>query len=715
VQGGQDKSLGRRDVEIFLVSVLVLYLELMLIRWVGTEIRVFAYLGNLVLVICFFGTGLGCHWAARPILWTRLGVNVLVVTALVANPLNAEFLDLRNVNYWLGGFEDSPLWSVFTGSYVGGVVAALLILGVMLYLIAWTFFPLGQVLGRALQQHPRTIRAYSVNIAGSLAGVWVFNALSWMAMPPVVWFGAATVVVGLLTFLLPRPSWWAAALLAVATGLVCLQSMREPPTIWSPYQKLTVRDFTLSGATNSLLVGYSIEANGLGYQAIVNLDDRFMAAHPDFYDKEQAALGAFNLAFSFKQPVRRLLVVGAGTGNNAAAALRHGVEQTDCVEIDPQIYALGRQLHPEHPYDSPRVRMVVDDARAYLKRTHESYDMIWFGLLDTHPGSSFNNRRVDHYVYTLECFQEARRLLTEDGLLLMNFGSRRPWIADRLVGMLRQVFGEEPLAYDVGGFPLRYGAGGEFTVVCTKRQAPVPLPLDPVLRGHVEAHRVSLPGNTRPTTDDWPYLYLQTAKIPRLHLLAGLTVLVTIIAARRRIVGIAGSFDWHFFALGAAFLLLEVQTVSRATLLFGMTWVVNAIVISAVLVMILLSNLVAARWPRFPQRLIVAGLTLTVVALAFVPLDWFNALTGSMKLVVASAFLTAPVFFAGLLFIRSFAACSDKANALGSNLIGALVGGLLESLSYVTGMRALVLLVGLFYVAALLLRPRVPQDLPTAD
>ena len=55
-------------------------------------------------------------------------------------------------------------------------------------------------------------------------------------------------------------------------------------------------------------------------------------------------------------------------------------------------------------------------------------------------------------------------------------------------------------------------------------------------------------------------------------------------------------------------------------------------------------NLVAARWPRLPQWVIVAGLAGTVAGLALVPLDWFNALTGATKLVAASAFLTAPVF-----------------------------------------------------------------------
>jgi len=216
---------------------------------------------------------------------------------------------------------------------------------------------------------------------------------------------------------------------------------------------------------------------------------------------------------------------------------------------------------------------------------------------------------------------------------------------------------------------------------------------------------VRLPGTTRATTDDWPYLYLKEPRIPKLHWIVSVSILVSVLAASRRTLGVAGGFNWHFFALGAAFLLLEVQTVSRATLLFGMTWIVNAIVISAVLIMILLANLVTWRWPRLPQWFITAGLAVTVVALALVPLDWFNALAGATKLVTASAFLTAPVFFAGLIFIRSFAVASDKSQALGSNLIGALIGGLLESVSFMTGIRALVVLVGVFYAIALWLRP----------
>jgi hypothetical protein len=135
-----------------------------------------------------------------------------------------------------------------------------------------------------------------------------------------------------------------------------------------------------------------------------------------------------------------------------------------------------------------------------------------------------------------------------------------------------------------------------------------------------------------------------------------------------------------------------------------MTWEVNAIVISAILVMILLANLAAWRWPGIPQWTMIGGLALALAALGLVPLDCFNQLTGASKLMAASSFLTAPVFFAGLIFIQSFATSKDKARALGSNLMGALIGGLLESLSFITGIRALILLVGLFYLVAVLTR-----------
>ncbi len=596
-------------------------------------------------------------------------------------------------------------------------VAGLAIMAVLLYLIVWLFVPLGQLLGRALEAHPAVIRAYSVNIAGSLAGIWLFDGLSWASLPPVVWWGVLAMLLLATAAVSRLRGAWAIGLAGlVAVAAVWIGRDVNLQTVWTPYHKLTIRPFYAEtpDKTKRTQQGQVIEVNGTFYQHMLDLSDGFVRAHPDMLSPGLVAHGHYNLPFAFAPPIDRMLIVGAGSGNDAAAALRHGARHVDCVEIDPKIYELGKKLHPEHPYDSPRVRVVIDDARAYLKRAKGPYDVVWFGWLDSHTlGSSFNNLRLDHYVYTKESLREARRLLSPDGVLVLSFSAERPWVADRLVGMTREVFEQEPVAYNVTDIPRQSGGGGNLAVICGRRPVNLDRVKDPETRSFLQAHSIDLRGTTRPTTDDWPYLYLESAKIPKLHLATSLAILAVVGLSRRRAFGLRRGLDGHFFALGAAFLLLEVQTVSRATLLFGMTWVVNAIVISAVLVMILLANLVAALKPDLPRAFPAAGLAVTVAALALVPLAWFNELVPAVRIPVASAFLTAPVFFSGLIFIRSFAAAADKARALGSNLIGALVGGLLESLSFVTGLRALIVLVGAFYLAALLWR-REPGPEPRA-
>jgi hypothetical protein len=47
-------------LRLFLASFAALYVEIMLIRWVGTEFRLFAYFQNLTLIACFQGFGYGC-------------------------------------------------------------------------------------------------------------------------------------------------------------------------------------------------------------------------------------------------------------------------------------------------------------------------------------------------------------------------------------------------------------------------------------------------------------------------------------------------------------------------------------------------------------------------------------------------------------------------------------------------------------------------------
>jgi hypothetical protein len=81
------------------------------------------------------------------------------------------------------------------------------------------------------------------------------------------------------------------------------------------------------------------------------------------------------------------------------------------------------------------------------------------------------------------------------------------------------------------------------------------------------------------------------------------------------------------------------------------------------------------------------------------PVEKFLHLSFLPKILLATVVLCLPVFFAGIVFVRSFARESFPAGALGANLFGGLVGGLLESLSLWSGIRSLVILAGLLYLA----------------
>src|SRR5260370_103878 len=139
--------------------------------------------------------------------------------------------------------------------------------------------------------------------------------------------------------------------------------------------------------------------------------------------------GWLSLPRRFAPPNPRVLLVGSGTGNDVAGALRNQSRSVDAVEIDPKILALGRSRHPEHPYDDPRVSAHLTDARAFMKRTTARYDLILFGLLDSHTQlSDYSNMRLDNFFYTEEPFREPHSLLTPDGVLFLKFQINHPFV-----------------------------------------------------------------------------------------------------------------------------------------------------------------------------------------------------------------------------------------------------------------------------------------------
>ena len=154
-------------------------------------------------------------------------------------------------------------------------------------------------------------------------------------------------------------------------------------------------------------------------------------------------------------------------------------------------------------------------------------------------------------------------------------------------------------------------------------------------------------------------------------------------------------------------MLLEVQSISKSSVVLGNTWLVNAVIVSGVLMMILLANLIVARFPNFSLMPVYASLCGICLALYFVDLARFAFLPYATKAIIVGSLTTLPMVFSGIVFIRSFASATRKDEALGANLIGALVGALLQSTTFVTGIKALLLIVLGLYIMALLTKPRI--------
>jgi hypothetical protein len=159
------------------------------------------------------------------------------------------------------------------------------------------------------------------------------------------------------------------------------------------------------------------------------------------------------------------------------------------------------------------------------------------------------------------------------------------------------------------------------------------------------------------------------------------------------------------FFMGAGFMLIETKGVVHLALLFGSTWIVNSIVFFAILVMILLSNLwvLAFRPARlWPYYLCLAA---ALGAAILVPMNTFLNLPGTARVIVSCAVVFVPVFFAGVIFATTFRDAESPDLALGSNVGGAILGGLSENLSLLIGFNNLGVLALLFYgLSALSLR-----------
>ena len=153
-------------------------------------------------------------------------------------------------------------------------------------------------------------------------------------------------------------------------------------------------------------------------------------------------------------------------------------------------------------------------------------------------------------------------------------------------------------------------------------------------------------------------------------------------------------------------MLLETKSITQFALLWGSTWVVASLAIVSVLVMALAANFVVSRW-EIRRPWVVGAVLLGLLGLSYmVPVGRlaFDSLAAESLTYVVLGF--SPIFCAGLLFGSAIKRSTSLPRDYGTNLLGAMAGGVAEYLALITGYGALIGLVALCYAGALIARPR---------
>jgi SAM-dependent methyltransferase len=723
----------RRYVPLFLVSFVILFLELACIRWFGSTVVFLTFFTNLVLIASFVGMSVGCLAAARTPHFIRAVIPLTLVSVVLASGVLWAYERFGRVVIDVGG-QASPQQIYFgtEGRLLRllkdpsvFVVPIEIVAGVFFVLIAVIFVGLGQQMGRAFSGIPDRVTAYTVNVLGSLAGILVFAAASYLHTSPLVWFGIGLAIC--CYFIRPWTWMQAGALIGalVVVGLSAHHGGAGMRVLWSPYYK----------------IGYQAEhgfilTNNLGHQGMIPVDRRGTGYTLPYLLNRDAG----------GPPLADVLIIGAGSGNDVQAALLHGARRVDAVEIDPVINAIGRADHPDRPFADPRVRVHLDDGRSFVRRTENTYDLVVYALVDSlvlHSG--YSSLRLESYLFTEEAFRDVKARLKPDGVFALYNYYRHGWVVGRLETMATEVFGHRPLvislphreaigaADQTGGITFLLVGNGRHTAVEAIRarfaergafwahteprmnrpvdgfgaEPPAVDGTDPKDWSRIAPTRVDTAGVGRLPTDDWPFPYLREATIPRLNLRAMAIVAVASLAI---LLGFAPArslrLDGRMFFLGAGFMLLETKGVVHMALLFGSTWVVNSIVFFAILVMILASNLYVLRVQ--PTRLgpYLVLLIASLLVNTLVPMSVFLALPGPWRVVASCAVIFGPIFFAGILFADAFRDSRRPDVDFGSNIAGVVVGALSENLSLVLGFNHLLIVAVAFYLLSALIGRR---------
>src|SRR3990170_1286984 len=243
--------LRRPEVRLFLTATSILFVELLLIRWIPANVIYVGYFRNFLLMASFLGIGVGILWGRDP---KRLPISPFGPLLLGLVVLVTQFRVTIQLK------DPGEIFFALTDS--GGADINFLVLPALVIIATVIMAGLAVPIGRLLTSMP-PLKAYSIDILGSMSGVALFTILSASGTPPIVWFGVVAVLASLLGLGtgIGRRSIVTAGSLA---GVLAILFVSAPPNqSWSPYYRID--QYTSNGITG-------IDVNGIPHQAMWPID-----------------------------------------------------------------------------------------------------------------------------------------------------------------------------------------------------------------------------------------------------------------------------------------------------------------------------------------------------------------------------------------------------------------------------------------------------------
>jgi hypothetical protein len=680
--------IGHIDFAILGSAAMSLFLELAVIRWQSEIFPVFAFYKNYSLLACFAGLGLGYALARGETLPLFLSIPLLTTQFALLSALRYGIDESLVELVWRTPVIEQLTMGVHVGGSAPYLIAVYFLLTTVFILTVLSFIPVGQLCGRLMAKRPN-LRAYGLNLLGSVLGVILITAVTFSWTPPVVWFSICLSV--LLVFQQSSRRILLLGVLSTLVGLTILSWPVRPgiERLHSPYQLLERGPGQKGLALINAAGLYFMRIHDLSFTNANRRDDRTLRSIAEYYELPYRVYG---------KPAQDVAIVGSGAGNDVAAALRLAAEHVDAIEIDPAILKLGTMYHPEKPYQNPRVATFVNDARTFLRATQKTYDIIVYGLLDSHTVLSHaSSVRLDSFVYTVEGLREARQRLKPHGLLSLSFSVLSEKIGRKIYLMMQEAFdGEPPICvrsgYDVSVTFLQTRNGGLAVDEGLLRASGFDNVTDDFANQDIEADM---------STDDWPFLYMPKRVYPVSYLLMlGLILVLSAVLTFSFMKAKPAFSSSEFFFLGSGFMLVETKAITELGLTFGNTWQVIGIAICGILFMAFLANC-AVMWfrihrPGLSFMFLVASLLIGFFISkhgCFAPSN-----TGRINTLIV---LTCPMLFSGIVFSSLLSRAKDITGVMAANLLGAMTGGVLEYNSMYFGFRFLYLLAILLYILAI--------------